>query len=289
MQREQKTYTIGKMAEICNISKKQLRYYDQNQILSPQHRNPETNYRLYTENQIEEILLLQELKSLDFPLKDIRRMLRDRKLDKLQDVLEERLHTLREETAAVQKKYDLTMDILLRIAKGIIEKQTTAGYEHIELRDFPARRVLCTRYVSGWNANNSFIVRRAELIRLAEDLQVQLEGTNMAVFHSGYHKQFSSQPEDQSGDLEVCMKLADAFRNVPRSRIMGPFRAVSCVFTGHYKNMQNAYLALENWAQENGLALSGVSVEEYMIGATMTENSDDYVTRIYLPLEGERV
>ncbi len=289
MRREPGTYTIGKMAEICNISKKQLRYYDQNGILSPQYRNPETNYRLYTENQIEEILLLQELKSLDFPLKDIKRMLSDRKLYKLQDVLEERLYTLRVETAAVQKKYNLTMDILMRITNGMIERQQPENQAKIELRSFAPRSVLSTRYVSSWNANNSFIVRRAELFRLAEDLKVKLEGANLAIFHSGYLKQFSSHPEDQSGDLEVCMNLAEPHKAAPNCRTLGPFQAVSCVFTGHYKHMEGPYLAMECWAQNQGIELSGVSVEEYLIGATMTQNSDDYVTRLYLPVKGSEV
>lgn len=58
---------------------------------------------------------------------------------------------------------------------------------------------------------------------------------------------------------------------------------------GLYSEMLPAYLSLEAYAQRHGLLLRGISMEEYLIGATMTANPQNYVTRIYLPIaeEGE--
>ncbi len=287
-----KKYTVGQMAELCNISKKQLRYYDTNQILIPQYRDEQTNYRYYTENQIEEILLLQELKSLDFSLKDISKALGERQLNVLQQELENRLYSLRGEMENVQRKYNLTMDILLRVSKGVHEtgrfdrERTPAD---IELVEFPARLVLSTRYISVWNAQNLFISRRAELLKLAEQQNVSVAGANMAIFPKDYLKQFSDAPEDEAGDFEVCMNIMNKDSSPPNSRILGPFRAVSTIFVGHYQHMHDTYLKLEAFAKEKGIRLCGTSVEEYMIGATMTKNPSDYVTRIYLPIEGSCV
>ena len=49
--------------------------------------------------------------------------------------------------------------------------------------------------------------------------------------------------------------------------------------------MLPAYLALEDYAQRLGLALRGTSLEEYLVGATMTADPQNYVTRIYLPIQ----
>ena len=32
MSKDERKYTIGEMAKICNVTKKQLRYYDENEI-----------------------------------------------------------------------------------------------------------------------------------------------------------------------------------------------------------------------------------------------------------------
>lgn len=285
-------YSIGQIAELCTISRKQLRYYDENGILQPKYRDPETRYRYYTEDQIEEILLLQELRALDFPLASIGRMLGDRRLDLLHQELENRLYQMREELDAMRRQYDRSMDTLLRVTKGMAARKNPAALVtapvvgDIKLVEFPRRVVLASRYVSYWNANTLFIARRAELFKVAEEQQIRITGPNMAIFHSGYMKQFSDLPEDQDGDLEVCLNTVEQDPTLPHCRVLGPFQAVSCICSGHYRDMRPGYIALENWAHENRRKLSGISLEEYLIGATMTNTSDDYVTRIYLPLEG---
>ena len=60
--KEKKLYTIGDMAKLCGISARQLRYYDQLGIIRPSYRNPDNGYRLYTDDQIEMLFFLKELK-----------------------------------------------------------------------------------------------------------------------------------------------------------------------------------------------------------------------------------
>ena len=49
--------------------------------------------------------------------------------------------------------------------------------------------------------------------------------------------------------------------------------------------MLPAYQALEDYARRLGLPLQGISLEEYLVGATMTADPRNYVTRIYLPIQ----
>jgi len=111
----------------------------------------------------------------------------------------------------------------------------------------------------------------------------------MAIFHSDYKKQFSEDPSDDEGDLEVCYRIKNPNPQLPNCRRLPAFRAVSCIYVGPYSEMLPAYLSLEAYAQRHGLLLRGISMEEYLIGATMTANPQNYVTRIYLPIaeEGE--
>ena len=286
-----KTYfSIGQMSKLCNISKKQLRYYDDNGILSPKFKSPHNNYRYYSEDQIEEILLLQELKNLGFTLKDITIMLEERSLFSLRKELENRVYKLREELNLAQSRYNSAIDALLRVRNGLdyihIPQQSTGK---IELVDFAERTVLFTRYRSFWGAENLFISRRAELLKLAAENNLSIYGSNMAIFHSNYLNQFSNKEEDLYGDLEVCISVSACPHNLTFCRKLGPFKAVFGIFTGHYKNLFEPYSQLQCWASERKIELSGASLEEYLVSATMTGNHEDYVTAIYLPLSGYEV
>lgn len=66
-------YTVGEMANLCNVTAKQLRYYDQQGLLKPAYRDRQNGYRYYEDSQIEEVLLLSSLKELDLPTRGLAR------------------------------------------------------------------------------------------------------------------------------------------------------------------------------------------------------------------------
>lgn len=283
----EKFFTIGQMAALCNVSAKQLRYYDGSGVLSPARRDPQSGYRFYTENQIEELLLIQEMHALGLPLKNIGSLLNRRDLSSLRFELERGLVAAREELEQARRKYDRTVEVLLRVAHAM-ERRTAApcGDREIRLIDVPARAVAFTRYVSPWNAKKLFIQRRAELYKLAGRHGLHMTGANMAIFHSGYLKQFSDDPADGEGDLEICIRVVDLPGNCPAVRTIPAFRAVTALYGGDYRAMEPRYLEMERWAAERGVALAGTSLEEYLVGASMTRRREDYVTRLYLPVQG---
>ena len=278
-------YTIGQMAELCNVSPRILRYYDQNGIVIPAYRDEETNYRYYTSDQIELILLLQELRNLSFPVKTISKLFMDRDLTTLESELEAHRRELQAQIAELQAKHDLTLDILLRVVRGRItlEKSRRVREQTFQVVHFHRRTVVYTRYNSYINVKKLFLSRRAELMKIITDRKYQSIGSNMAIFHGNYLQQFSSRPEDECGDLEVFLEVKNGDSGKYCRTVEG-FDAVSGIFIGPYRDMEPFYRELEQYALQNGLVLTGTSVEEYLVGATMTDDPNNYVTRIYLPI-----
>ncbi len=290
---DEKRYTIGQMAKLCNVTTKQLRHYDENNILSPCYKDEETNYRYYSESQLEEILLIKELKRIGLSLKDIAALLNRRDLPALKAELEESLHRAKEELHAARQKYDQTIEVFLRVINAIdlVERpeSTTNGGHDFKLVDVPLRRVVYTRYKGYWNAKTLFIVRRAELYRIVDEYNLTTSGPNMAIFHGDYMKQFSDKPEDSEGDLEVCISITESRECCPYCRNLGGFKAVSAIHVGHYRYLEPVYRDLQKWAEQQGYELENCSMEEYISGATMTNKEENYVTRIYIPLKGSMI
>lgn len=44
-------YSIGKVSTACNIPIKTLRYYDEIDLLKPEYRDNDSNYRYYSKDQ----------------------------------------------------------------------------------------------------------------------------------------------------------------------------------------------------------------------------------------------
>lgn len=66
---------IKQAAEASGVSSRNIRYYEQEGLLCPT-RNPENDYRIYTDQNVRTLKLIRALRMLDMPLEDIRAVLR---------------------------------------------------------------------------------------------------------------------------------------------------------------------------------------------------------------------
>lgn len=59
-----KKYSIGEVAEMCSVSIKTLRYYDQIGLVIPEFRNEESKYRYYSKKQMIKLFIIRQLRKL---------------------------------------------------------------------------------------------------------------------------------------------------------------------------------------------------------------------------------
>lgn len=68
-------YKIGEIAKATGVSVETLRYYEQMALISSDHRDETSNYRLYTNDTIYRVHFIKKAKSLGFTLKEIGELL----------------------------------------------------------------------------------------------------------------------------------------------------------------------------------------------------------------------
>jgi len=68
-------YKIGEFSKITNMTVKTLRYYDEENILTPSYRDKDTNYRYYSEEDFKKAELILMLRNLDFSISEIKDLL----------------------------------------------------------------------------------------------------------------------------------------------------------------------------------------------------------------------
>lgn len=75
--------TISQVAELTGISIRTLQYYDEINLLKPSQVTP-SGYRLYSDENLEELQQILFFKELDFKLKEIKEILQKPEFDKIQ-------------------------------------------------------------------------------------------------------------------------------------------------------------------------------------------------------------
>ena len=72
--------SIGEFSNICKVSTKTLRYYDEIGLILPNEINNENGYRYYSIEQLETMLFIKRLKSYNFSLEEIKIILKSEEL-----------------------------------------------------------------------------------------------------------------------------------------------------------------------------------------------------------------
>jgi len=287
VERKENMYSIGQFAEIGNVSVKQLRYLEQKKILKPELRNPENNYRYYSEQQLETLVYIKTLRDLGFELNQIVDIAKTGNIQSLVNALQENLAEVRKEIHYAIEKYENMVTHLIHInnCRAIMKEHRLLNKQNnIEIVNIPDMRLLYIRGYHPANVEQLFVGRMAALKKYASDYGISIEGVLIAIFHTDYHNQFS----EAYGDLETAFEIkrgdaADDTKNKHMIRKVEAFKGISAIHIGDYKSMRPLYHRMESWAGENGFKLTGTAVEEYILGPDMVSNPDEYVTRLILP------
>lgn len=82
--------TIGELARAAGVPTSTVRYYERKRLLRPSARSA-SNYRLYSEEDLERLRFIRAAQATGFTLGDVTKLLRPAPCGKVQELIEERL------------------------------------------------------------------------------------------------------------------------------------------------------------------------------------------------------
>ena len=88
--------TIGEMASLNCVSERALRFYQSKGLLEPDYVDESNGYRYYSLEQSSTIDMITEFEGLGFSIDEIRTLIEQRDLDKLEIALVQRMRALEE-------------------------------------------------------------------------------------------------------------------------------------------------------------------------------------------------
>ncbi len=120
--------TVHEVSKLTGVSIRTLQYYDRIGLLHPAEYTG-AGYRLYDEAALETLQQILLFRELEFPLKDIRQIIRSPSFDR-KKALEQQIELLR-----MKKEH---LENLIGLARGI---QATGGKKHMDFSAFDTKKM----------------------------------------------------------------------------------------------------------------------------------------------------
>lgn len=268
--------TIGEFSNICKVSAKTLRYYDEIGLLSPIMVNPENGYRYYTVEQLETMLLINRLKAYSFSLDEIKEIL---STDIQHD---DRLHL-----AFLRKRNELTQHlqdcerILLQLDDDIasIERgrsiMSFLRQIDVTLVDVPTMYLLSIRKkVLPEEYPTEYAKCFGALFQRIASENISMAAPPMVLYHSA---EFAP-----SGlDTEFAIPTQNP---IQETREFCPGLCLKTIVHGSYRELSAVYAKHSQWAEVNGYCRSDALYEVYVTDPSQVVKEDDNITEVYSPV-----
>ncbi|MEA5082748.1 MAG: MerR family transcriptional regulator [Lachnospiraceae bacterium] len=292
MNSEKKFYTIGDISDMCSVPIKTLRYYDEIHLLVPNHRDSETNYRYYSEDQMLTLYIIRRLKSFGFTLEEIRTLVYSGDVKSLDVKLTEKATQIEKEIDGLKNLHHEIELTLERMKKGSnfiscfeedkdISKIITQDPDGITVEEIPKINCIFTRKkeFNYQNANVS-VARWFELFALVKKLNLK----SIGVITLTYHNEALDQFLKKDCDLEVSLPVFEALDS-PNFKVMGGYKAVTTVHVGSHSTIITSHIKALKWINQHSYKINGPISEEYIISPIDVKNENEYITKIIIPIE----
>lgn len=269
-------YSIGEFSKIGQISAKTLRYYDEIGLLCPAYVDRETRYRYYTEDQVDQLMLIAELKTYDLRLEQIKAIMESKDTGLLERFLKARIEQLNSQ---------ITEQIRLRqyIEKKVYELQSGGRIMEqrreliVETREFKA----------------VWVMSRAAVIEITQIGNVT-GGVFEEIFKNGlrpagpvmtFYLDREFQPEH--AHVEVCVPIepVEGMERIQGVKLLNPGLCAFCLYGGAYSQMGMAYAAVMKWIEENGYKISCAPFDVYLNDPRQVKDPAELLTEVWFPIQ----
>lgn len=264
-------YKISDFSRITALSVKALRYYDEEQILMPSHRDRDTGYRFYSEEDYQKAQLIAILRSLEFSISEIKDVLANcSEPSDLSYFMGEKMRMIE---GRIRKEKEL-IDKLNLYIKPKKKEDISMNYQ-IEEKNLAAVLVASIRYKGKYSDVGKYIGT------LYKAVKSDAAGAPIQCYHDAEYM-------EEDADLELCIPTKKKVSHPDvTAKTLPAVKAICTTHVGSYEKLHMAYKALTDYANEHKLSTITPSREVYVKGPGMIfkGNEDNYITEIIIPYE----
>lgn len=255
---------------------KTLRYYDEIDLFKPVEVDDENGYRYYSIEQFKLLDIINYLKILGVPLKEIKKQITNRNIDDL-------ICTLKEHKEITERKIKELQVINARLEGRISEIEVMKNMEEIGvpiIKDIPERTVF----------------QMHEKISTAYDLELSLRRIKTELHPNvplilGKVGVTISESQIQSGDYFEYNSIFLLLEEVEKISLLDstittfPSGKYVCIYyRGGHSDAPQYYKALLSYVKLGNYEIAGEFIIRTIIDRFLSNNKNDFITEIQLPV-----
>lgn len=262
---------IGEFSSLAKTTVKTLRYYDEIGLLCPKFVDA-NGYRYYEIEQLNQLIKIVELRNLDIPINDIKKILT---AGNQCEILTKNLSNLEKELNRKQNQISLIKNYIAKAKKGDF------------MENYKAREIIVPQNIVYYK--HGVIDTMADLFNFvltagaeAQKLNPNLECENYCYVTYSAHEYKEKDVELEY--VESVKKLGNESETI-KFRVDPQIKAIAVQHKGAYKNLQKAYAFALNWVKEKGYKVAGPIREVYIDGCWNKQDEQEYLTEIQIPIQ----
>lgn len=266
---------IGEFAKLNKVTVKTLRYYDNLGLLKPEKTDTNTGYRYYSIDQMQILNRILSLKNVGFSLDEILLILnKNMNLEEIRNLLELK-HI---EVAKKIEENNSTLLSLEVLIKTFNEGEYIMKYD-VVVKTIESVLVASLRDIISTYSNQGHLWE--ELNNHIEKYNVKILPPCMVTYHDSSYK-------EDSVDAEVIEPISEKIPSTDRINVkyLEKVEQMACVVhKGPFENIHMAYNAILKWIEENKYKISGPQRELYLKGEWITNDPNEYLSEIQIPIK----
>lgn len=269
-------YTVSEIANLFNISSQTLRYYDKIGLLKPVAIEAHSNYRIYSQEEINRLYLIRELKGTGLSLTEIGEYCANKDIIKLDELLiknrkelETKIHQLNQ----MKNNTDFYLQTIKRAKR--VYQENVFSIQNIKDR---------FAYYIGINFS-------------VGDLREYIE-----LLHKSYSKTCSEKIPKEHGHVVLFIdemnleqrkfKMYNGIglllerRTVGKNVLLikgGEYAQTSHI--GKYETIHSTYMKLYRFIEKEGYTVAGPSAEISVTNTAFTNHDEEFITEVQIPVK----
>lgn len=268
-------FQIGDVAKMFHLSVGSLRHYEKIGLVKPEYIDGYTGYRYYSTRQFECLNTIRYLRVLGVSLPNIDSFLKNRNLEKIQEML------LQQREAVIRKQAELK-GIERKIENRLQQLQDAVFLpkDTIQVRSIAPRRIAYLRKdfsIHSYEAPD-FETSILELGQGQKDTVVFLGKVGAGIST----ERLTAERYDQYNIVFIILDEEDQYGG--RFEELQEELCVTIRFCGSHKDAPAYYRKLADYIKSHDYQITGFSKEITMIDFGLTSDVNQFVTEIQIPV-----
>lgn len=274
---------IGKAADICSVSTRTLRYYEQNGLVIPDHVDEENRYRYYSYETLLRVQTIRYLLDEGFPLEEIKDMLHKCDLDTMKLHFSTRIKEAELELRYLKQRLSSLNAWHALFTEG--DYVLKHNEQTVHTKYLPVQNCFFSRYQSGNEEELTAAYIEAtfysESKRRGNDM-VDIGGS-INVFFESFEDRIHSNVK-QMTLLQTMYPDSGIYDN---AMPFGGFLSAACYHIGSRSDIASTYQKIIDWCSAHHFALRGDSFERHVLDGYSVIKENQFVTEVLLPFADE--